>query len=342
MIGMVTKGGSFSHCIAYCLEDKRSLSEDQKMQLSEVEKLQHKNRAEVLDYHLCYGDKKELAEQMKDVRKLNNRVEKPVLHLSIRLAQGDHLTKAQWVDIGRAAAKEFGLAENQYLTILHKDTREQHIHVVGNRIGYDRKVASDSQNYRRMAALCRRLEKEYQLKTVLSPRRFQSQKERQAPRLDQRKERLKKDIREALQNTRTYPDFEKKIREKGYQVYKGRGIAFEDNKKVRTKGSEVGYSLQKIEQVLTQNEKIAHRQSSTYGADQTQGQEKASKKVPTSDKEQGRTSKLSQSDNHNQASVMGTLLKELLKAEPQHGAGDFGGDSEEEKRRKKRQKGLHH
>lgn len=34
---------------------------------------------------------------------------------------------------------------------------------------------------------------------------------------------------------------------KGYQIIKGRGIAFIDDKKVKIKGSEVGYSLQKIE-----------------------------------------------------------------------------------------------
>ena len=40
------------------------------------------------------------------------------------------------------------------------------------------------------------------------------------------------------------------MEEKKYQVIKGRGIAFKDEKKVYTKGSEVGYSLKAIEQKL--------------------------------------------------------------------------------------------
>lgn len=43
----------------------------------------------------------------------------------------------------------------------------------------------------------------------------------------------------------------------GYHVLKGRGITFIDNKKVRIKGSEVGFSLAKIERALELKQKIA-------------------------------------------------------------------------------------
>jgi len=253
MIGKVTLGTSFYGCLSYCLEDKRHLSEEQKQQLSIQENLQHKNRAEVIDNNLCFGDKKELAEQFRDVAKLSRRVEKPVMHLTIRAAPGDELTKEQWREVGRAAAQEFGLSDHQYICILHKDTRQPHIHLVGNRVGYDGKVAKDSNSYARMANLCRKLEKQYDVRQVLSPRRFLSPKDRQIPRQDARKEQLKTAIRDALESTRTYPDFEKAMQEKGYRIDKARGIAFEDSKKVRTKGSEVGYSLSNIERILAQN-----------------------------------------------------------------------------------------
>jgi len=253
MIGKVTLGASFYGCLSYCLEDKRELSEQQKQQLSLQENLQHKNRAEVIDHNFCFGDKKELAEQFRDVAKLSKRVEKPVMHLTIRSAPGDQLTTNQWREVGRAAAQEFGLADHQYICILHKDTRQPHIHLVGNRVGYNGKVASDSNSYARMATLCRQLEKQYNLRQVLSPRRFLSPKDRQIPRQDARKERLKIGIQDALKHSRTYPDFEKAMKEKGYRVDKGRGIAFEDGKKVRTKGSEVGYSLLSIDRILAQH-----------------------------------------------------------------------------------------
>ncbi|WP_142683858.1 hypothetical protein [Chitinophaga polysaccharea] len=46
------------------------------------------------------------------------------------------------------------------------------------------------------------------------------------------------------------------MKELGYIVLKGRGIAFIDNKKVRIKGSEVGFSLSKIVQILDLKQKL--------------------------------------------------------------------------------------
>jgi hypothetical protein len=69
-----------------------------------------------------FREQYELAERFKDVRKLSKRVEKPVLHMSLRLAPGETLPRQQFTEIGRALAKEFGVYDNQFLTILHKDT----------------------------------------------------------------------------------------------------------------------------------------------------------------------------------------------------------------------------
>ena len=41
-----------------------------------------------------------------------------------------------------------------------------------------------------------------------------------------------------------------------YEVIKMRGIAFRDQQKVYTKGSEVGYSLATIEKVLAQKQEL--------------------------------------------------------------------------------------
>ncbi len=97
----------------------------------------------------CFGNKHELTQQFKDVQKLSRRVEKPVLHLSLRLAPGETLTKDHLIEMGRACAKEFGVPDNQYICVLHKDTKEQHIHIAANRVGFNGKVASDSNSYKR-------------------------------------------------------------------------------------------------------------------------------------------------------------------------------------------------
>lgn len=260
MIGHVSIGKSFYHCISYCLEDKQELSEQRKQELAQKDRLQHKERAEVLEYNKCFGNKHELTTQFRDVQKLSKRTEKPVLHLSLRLAPGESLTKNQLIEIGRACAKEFGVAENQYISILHRDTSEQHIHLVANRVGFNGKAAKDGNSYKRMADLCRGLEKLYGLKAVLSPRAFLHGKERELPRYDQRKEKLKTDIRQTIEKTRRYPEFEKRMKELGYKVIKSRGISFIDDKKVKVKGSEVGFSLAKIEKIFALKQQLTIHQ----------------------------------------------------------------------------------
>jgi len=237
------------------------------------------DRAEVLFYNKCFGNKYELASQFRDVEKLSKRVEKPVLHMSLRLAPGEQLSKDQLMEIGLECAREFGVADNQYICVLHKDTKEQHIHIAANRVGFDGKVASDSNNYKRMAALCRRLEKEYQLKEVLSPRAFLSPKERLLPRHDSRKEKLKTDIRQTLEKVHSFGEFERKMQELGYKVIKGRGISFIDKKKVKIKGSEVGFAWAKIEKILNVKQqlqtKVAEQRRFERGAEQQIGKERA-------------------------------------------------------------------
>src|SRR5689334_11845502 len=108
MIGYVGTGQSFIGCISYDLEDKQELTEDAKEQLSLQDGLQHKDRAEVLAYNKCFGDKYELAEQFREVARLSKRVEKPVFHFALRLAPGESCTTNQLVEMGEACAKEFG------------------------------------------------------------------------------------------------------------------------------------------------------------------------------------------------------------------------------------------
>ncbi|MFP9100901.1 relaxase/mobilization nuclease domain-containing protein [Flavobacterium sp. RHBU_24] len=262
MIGHVSIGASIYHLLSYVLEDKKELSEEKKLELAVGDHLQYKERAEVLEYNKCFGNKYELNEQFKDVSKLSSRIEKTMLHLSLRLAPGEQLTKAQLTDMGRACAEAFGVADHQYICVLHKDTKEQHIHIAANRVGFEGKVATDSNSYKRMAELCRKLEKQYGLQQVLSPRKFLSATDRQLPRHDSRKEKLKADIQQTLKQTSSYPAFEKQMKGLGYKVLKGRGISFVDDKKVKFKGSEIGFSLAKIEKILSLQQQLEAKQAS--------------------------------------------------------------------------------
>jgi hypothetical protein len=241
MIGKITIGKSFRGCILYCLNDK--------IQRPNQEEIM-KNRAEVLLFNKCFGNQKELIQQFNEVRWLNTKLSKPVLHITLSLAPGEKLAKNKLMEICESCAKDFGFENNQFIAINHKDTDHQHLHIVANRIGFDKKTVGDSNNYKKIANFCRKMELQYELQHVLNPKKFLSKEMRLKPRLDTRKELLKTSIKNALNQSKNYAEFEQKMKAKGYQVIKGRGISFIDRKKVKVKGSEVNFSLQIIERML--------------------------------------------------------------------------------------------
>src|SRR4051812_43146203 len=127
MIGKINMGKSFYGCIEYCLEDKIQQENEPVM----------KNRAEVLMYNKCFGDLHELVQQFQETRQLNKAVSKPVLHVTLSLATTDKLSRDKLMELGEQCAKQMGFSNNQYIAVLHHDTNHQHIHIVGNRIGFD-------------------------------------------------------------------------------------------------------------------------------------------------------------------------------------------------------------
>ena len=240
MIGKVIIGKSFRGCIAYCLEDKK-LRHDKSIT---------NQRAEVVQYNLCFGNKKELAGQFNEVRRLNQKLSKPVLHITLSLADGERLSRQKLQQVVEDCAKYMGFDENQYLAVEHLDTKHQHLHIVANRVGFDGRTLSDSNSYKKIAEFCRQTELKYGLKQVLSPKRFLPKELRQIPRNDIRKQTLETNIINALFKANTYAHFAVMMKERGYRIERGRGIAFIDRKGVRTKGSEVGFSLNRIEKIL--------------------------------------------------------------------------------------------
>jgi len=156
---------------------------------------------------------------------------------------------------------------------------------------------------------------------------------------------LKAVIKQTLQGARSYQDFEKRMENKGYLVEKGRGIAFMDDKKVRTKGSEVGFSLQTIEQVLAQN-KQKQRLSSTQPKEKTQQREMARETVirgmrhhPISVEEKTIGFAIGGQIAHGLSNVLHEMLKPEISPA---GGGRNPWAEEEEWRRRKKKMGQSH
>ncbi|MBN8857113.1 MAG: relaxase/mobilization nuclease domain-containing protein [Sphingobacteriales bacterium] len=257
MIGKAITGKGFGGCIGYCLEDK-------KMKMDKGQSLMQ-NRAEILLFNKCFGNKRELVQQFNEVRKLNPKQSKPVFHFTLSMAPGEHLSRPQLIQIARDCADDFGFADNQFLAVEHKDTQHQHIHIVVNRIGYAGKTnVSDSNSYKRMAEFCRKMEKKYQLQQVLSPRRFLSKEQQLLPRNDQRKDHIKAQLWQILQSSKTMESFQQKVKEQGFDIIKGRGISFIDSKGVKIKGSDMVLSLRTIEKQIEKNNQLIEQKQTEF------------------------------------------------------------------------------
>jgi hypothetical protein len=172
------------------------------------------------------------------------------MHVTLSFAPGENLANDKLTEISDDCAKHFGFENNQFLAVIHNDTKHQHVNIIANRISFDLKTVSDSNNYRKMADFCRKTELSYGLQPVISPRRFLSKGARLQPRVDQRKNLLKRLIKDSLIQSKSYEEFSHKMGDYGYEILKGRGISFIDEKKVKVKGSEVNFSLQIIEKIL--------------------------------------------------------------------------------------------
>jgi hypothetical protein len=135
MIGKITTGKSFRGCLLYCLNDKQQ-KENQRQVM--------KGRAELLMFNKCGGNQKELIQQFNEVRALNPKLSKPVLHITLSFAPGEQLSKGKLTEICEACSREMGFENNQYIGVHHLDTNHQHVHIVANRIGFDKRTVSEA------------------------------------------------------------------------------------------------------------------------------------------------------------------------------------------------------
>jgi hypothetical protein len=258
MVGKILTGKSFQGVLQYLFEGRKQDSK------SEQELAMQNKKAEVLAYNQCFGNKKQLIREFIEASKLNPKVSRPVFHCSISFAFSDagKLKLQDKIDMAEKLAQEFKFQNNQYVVIAHNDTDHTHLHIVANRIGYDSKTASDSNSYKRMAEYCRKMEMEYKLEKVLSPNRFLAPEQRvkQSQRVDNRKEALKLHLSKAIKQCKSVNQIKQYMEKNGYEVKLERGIAFVDQQQVYFKGSQVGFSLQAIQNKLVHEQALRQQQ----------------------------------------------------------------------------------
>jgi len=258
MTGRISFKPSYSDALGYCLRDKR-VRREQAPEVSEPEGRQMKNRAEVIYYHLCHGDLKELERQFRQVQKQDHNISKPAFCLALSVAPEDKVSKGRFVEIAKDCAKALDFERHQYVVVLHKDTRHPHVHLVVNRVGFDGHTMGHKYALQLVLAFCRETERRYELKQLKNIYRYRSVEERMERRADPVTRQLKKEIEEALKEVHDLDGFRQRLVERGYKVYKNdRGIAFVDSRGAKVQGNQADYPWKKIEAKLAQN--LAQRQ----------------------------------------------------------------------------------
>ena len=166
MIGKTTKGTGFKGVLAYTLAPEKGA---------------------LLDTNLDGATPAELAAEFRAMSEARPGISKPVVHVSLSLAPGEHLSDEEWRGVGQQYLAGMGFSDHQYVLTRHTNTAHEHVHLVTSRIGCDGSVASDSHERRRMQTLLAEIEEDYGLQEVLGhsvmvPPLRPAEQERPAPR----------------------------------------------------------------------------------------------------------------------------------------------------------------
>jgi hypothetical protein len=127
-----------------------------------------KGIAEVLDHSFVAVSEKSILKEIQLIKVLRPNLQKFFYHTSINFPPSEDLTNATMTQIGKDYLQESGFTQNQYIMFRHHDADHPHLHILVNRINYDGKVLSDSNDFARCEKILRDLEKKYNLTEVIS------------------------------------------------------------------------------------------------------------------------------------------------------------------------------
>lgn len=132
-----------------------------------IEKVE-KGVAEVLDHSFVEATEKSIMKEIQMIKVLRPSLQKCFYHTSINFPPAEDLSNKVMTQIGQDYLKESGFTQHQYIMFRHHDSDHPHLHILVNRIGYDGKVLSDSNDFARCEKILRDLEMKYNLTQVIS------------------------------------------------------------------------------------------------------------------------------------------------------------------------------
>jgi hypothetical protein len=120
MIGTVNNGAGFGGLTKYLMTGRKDNPNPDRVAWTSTREL-------------LLEEPRDAAWMMRLTASLGN-AKKPVEHISISLAPGEHLTREQWEQVVDTTMRDLGLEGHQALIVAHKDTAQEHIHLMINRV----------------------------------------------------------------------------------------------------------------------------------------------------------------------------------------------------------------
>lgn len=98
-----------------------------------------KEQAEIIDKNMAGNNAQELTKEFMLGHELNKRVERPVKHhiISFGRTDKDKLNPDRLQEITQDYLNRFGYSNNQYVSYLHQDTANPHLHIIVNKVDMD-------------------------------------------------------------------------------------------------------------------------------------------------------------------------------------------------------------
>ena len=189
---------------------------------------------------------------------------RPVVHIPIRIRDGEHLSEEQWLAVAERVRIEMGFEDCPWAAYLHNNEngrKGQHLHLVLSRVTFDGEIVSDRNDRIRVMEVMRGLELDLGLEPVRSqdrarPRQYPHDAEGRAR--DREFIMLRAHIDAAGANARTTRGFVERLEAAGVRVHlkvsrnghlQGASFQLGDSERI-WKGSDLGraYSLGRLVQ----------------------------------------------------------------------------------------------
>jgi hypothetical protein len=126
-----------------------------------------RNMAEVLDHSFACVSEKSIMREVQMVRILRPNLQKFFYHTSINFPPREDVSNERMKQIALDYLHANGFNQHQFIIFRHYDAAHPHLHILVNRIDYDGRVLSDSNDFARSEKVLRGLEKKYNLTKVL-------------------------------------------------------------------------------------------------------------------------------------------------------------------------------